>query len=380
MRYPSVDKLQQALASTVFNHAVDKKKAAGRALGTIVEIVTYYTLRTWGLRDHVVIERSLGEFANAEIAHNVEFTLHPILSTERISVPADTLPLTVSKLRSKSKLVQAIENPAFKAGQLMTSAKVRRNSCVLAEADRGPVVANIDDVGKSIKITISELHASPFAMVECKRVGVEEGMKKGPQTIEKAKQGAYVARVVSSLQKLRSISGERLAYIERASGDPICGPLEKVVAEVLSSNDRALLSHFIMTIGVVSNHGNWFTSENHNKELKVLAQSYDWLLFLTDRGLAQFIDRMLLNPRGKLKAARAAFLGSYGNTKTPGNAFTKVTINDAADAELQEYFASHEAEIESWFNVIAPKAGSIDVLQAELRSLRNKNWKAIHAL
>ena len=45
-------------------------------------------------------------------------------------------------------------------------------------------------------------------MFECKRVGIEEGMTKGPQTIEKAKQGAYVARMASSLQKIRSESGE----------------------------------------------------------------------------------------------------------------------------------------------------------------------------
>jgi hypothetical protein len=50
--------------------------------------------------------------------------------------------------------------------------------------------------------------------------------------------------------------------------------------EVIYSNDKELLRRFILTVGVVSNHGNWFTSENPNKELKVLAQSYDWLLFL----------------------------------------------------------------------------------------------------
>ena len=43
----------------------------------------------------------------------------------------------------------------------------------------------------------------------------------------------------------------------------------------------------------MSNHGNWFTSGNQNKEMKVLAQSYDWLLFLTDDGLAQFITDLL---------------------------------------------------------------------------------------
>ncbi len=46
-------------------------------------------------------------------------------------------------------------------------------------------------------------------MFECKRVGVEEGMKKGPQTIEKAKQGAYVAKSVSNLQRVRLNDGSQ---------------------------------------------------------------------------------------------------------------------------------------------------------------------------
>ena len=73
------------------------------------------------------------------------------------------------------------------------------------------------------------------------------------------------------------------------------------MAEVIASDNPELLSHFVLTIGVVSNHGNWFTSENHNKELKVLAQSYDWLLFLTDAGIAQFIDEVLLHPKRSLR-------------------------------------------------------------------------------
>ena len=52
-----------------------------------------------------------------------------------------------------------------------------------------------------------------YAIFECKRVGVEEGSKKGPQTIEKAKQGAYVARTASSLQKIRTDSGEKFGII-----------------------------------------------------------------------------------------------------------------------------------------------------------------------
>jgi hypothetical protein len=39
MAYESVDQLQKTLAETVFTYAEDKKKAAGRALVTLVEII-----------------------------------------------------------------------------------------------------------------------------------------------------------------------------------------------------------------------------------------------------------------------------------------------------------------------------------------------------
>lgn len=43
MSYQSIDTLQNTLKDTVFSHTKDAKKAAGRALGTMVELVTYST-------------------------------------------------------------------------------------------------------------------------------------------------------------------------------------------------------------------------------------------------------------------------------------------------------------------------------------------------
>ena len=110
---------------------------------------------------------------------------------------------------------------------------------------------------------------------------------------------------------------------------------------------------------VVSNHGNWFTSDDPNKELQVLAQSYDWLLFLTDAGLSQFIEEMLLSPTPPLELARTAFLESYSG-KRGANRFTKVRIGLDADTALWNYFASDDSRVNSWFNVIAPGGGLID--------------------
>jgi hypothetical protein len=98
MRYQSVDKLQRVLVETVFHYAEDKKKAAGRALGTLVEIITYYALKGWGFRDNVAIERPLAEYGNAEITHNVEFSLHPILRRQTIPLQEYKLPLTTARM------------------------------------------------------------------------------------------------------------------------------------------------------------------------------------------------------------------------------------------------------------------------------------------
>lgn len=150
------------------------------------------------------------------------------------------------------------------------------------------------------------------------------------------------------------------------------------MAEIIASDAPELLSHFILTVGVVSNHGNWFTSDNHNKELKVLSQSYDWLLFLTDAGIAQFIDELLLHPVKKFAAVQKAFLSSYTGNKGV-NQFTKVQIALSADAALQSYFESHMKVIESWFNIISPAGKRLAVLKDELYTLKTKNWQEIHS-
>ena len=72
----TVDKLQGRLREEVFHYAADSKKAAGRALGTIIELISYYKLVEWGLTRNTLIERRIPEYANAQITHNVEFSLH----------------------------------------------------------------------------------------------------------------------------------------------------------------------------------------------------------------------------------------------------------------------------------------------------------------
>ncbi len=349
MSYESIDALQRVLVEKVFHYAKDRKKAAGRALGTLVEIITYYALKGWGFRENLGIERSLGEYANPGITHQVEFSLHPILRQQRIPLQKFTLPLTTAKMRrALESLGFAHEDLAAKNAQVLSKDGVLRNACTFGESRTAFCIASVDETkDDQYALTVTVLGQHPFAIFECKRVGVEEGMKKGPQSIEKAKQGAYVARSVSGLQKVRCSNGQIGGMIQLPDGSFYHKQYDQLLAEVTTSNNPAMLRDFILTVGVVSNHGNWFTAEDHNKELKVLAQSYDWLLFLTDQGLGEFVSELLLSPTPELADARAAFQQSYG----PGakaNRFTKVKMDVKADIVLRNYFTAHAASIESW--------------------------------
>jgi hypothetical protein len=380
MPYQSVDQLQKVLTKKVFHYAKDSKKAAGRSLGTLVEIITFYALKSWGFERNVAIERPLPEFGNDEITHNVEYSLHPSTPLLTTEFGRDALPITATKIAKNREVAGlGITADSMRSRSLLSKHLILRNSCTVCDRGETFVNAYLDELGKERgRYSVVSLRRRPFAIFECKRVGVEEGTRKGPQTIEKAKQGAYVARTVSALQKFRLANGGMGGLIQKRDGSFWHGDYYKLMAEIIASGEAELLSRFILTVGVVSNHGNWFTSENHNKELKVLAQSYDWLLFLTDGGIAQFVDELLFHPAKELAAARKAFLASYTGKKGV-NQFTKVQISLAADTALQSYFKSHIKEIENWFNVIAPAGKKLADLKNELDTLKDKNWQEIHA-
>jgi len=377
MAYESVDKLQNALGEKVFHYTQDKKKAAGRALGTMIEIITYYLIKTWGFNNSISIERKLVEYGNEEISHNVEYSLHPIVSEQNISILNDGKSITAHKI------LKGVNNEIFtkkfekKNNTLLDIHNILRNGCTIGISDNSYLVSSIDSITpENYNLLVYEQHKESYAIFECKRVGVEEGMKKGPQTIEKAKQGAYVARTASSLQKIRTDQGEKYGIIYKSDNQPIIKPYIELMEEIIYSDDSDLLKKFILTVGVVSNHGNWFTAENQNKELKVLSQSYDWLIFLTDDGLAQFIDDLILNPVGNNIKVQQAFQRSYSATKKK-NVFTKVKMDFDADFVLLQYFKDNINEIEQWFNIISPEGKSIDELKSELAELSSKNWKEI---
>ena len=387
MAYESIDKLQKALADEVFSHTKDPKKASGRALGTLVEIITYYLLKTWGLNNAISIERGLAEYGNPVVSHNVEYSLHPVIRSIVLALDKSEKSITSNGIL-KALSATDFDCTGFekKTNQLL-SKNILRNACTVAESEKSILLCSIKSyVGSKLELNIYEQNKKPYAMFECKRVGVEEGMTKGPQTIEKAKQGAYVARAVSSLQKIRSENGEMQGVIYKSDGSCIIKPYVDLMEEVVLSSDKELLRKFIVTVGVISNHGNWikktadgvlsFSEENFQKELMVLAQSYDWLLFLTDKGLSDFIDKLLLHPISGFQLLRDTFLSSYAEGKKK-NQFTKVQMNIEADKILLNYFSENLPVIESWFNVISPTQKCLTNLKGELNELADKNWESI---
>jgi hypothetical protein len=381
MAYQSVDHLQNVLANTVFHYTKDAKKASGRALGTLVEIVTFYLLKSWGFEHSVAVERALPEYGNRGISHNVEYSLHPILRDQEFFVEELNLPLTAAKVLTAAE-VHGFMHTGFSRNNntLLATNGVLRNACIIGTRDGSHLVAMLDSkMSGGYKARVVEQFTRPYAIFECKRVGIEEGMKKGPQTIEKAKQGAYVAKSVSSLHKVRKGTGELQGLIFKSDGSLLSGSYEELILDVIQSEGPELLRDFILTVGVVSDHGNWFTSDDHNKEMKVLAQSYDWLLFLTDEGLSEFIHELLLEPEPLLQPARSAFLASYTHDKKH-NQFTKVQMEYEADQVLQAYFRDNEARIEAWFNVITPRGRGVPMLQDELSTLRSKNWEKVYGI
>ena len=225
----TVDKLQAELTQNVFGYAKDGKKAAGRALGMLVELIAYYRFSAWGFGSNMMIERGVPEFGRPDIVHNVEFSLHKRLAQATFQIERDAKPWTKARLAEKLTLGEAnLVNRLIEADGLM------RNAAVFSDKDGHCLILNITDLnGETLTVEEATVDRRPRAIVECKRVGVEEGMKKGPQSIEKAKQGAYVARSVSSLQKVVNANGDRLGFLPQANGDPVIHPHADLLAEIV---------------------------------------------------------------------------------------------------------------------------------------------------
>ena len=146
MSYESVDILQKALTKDIFNYTKSPKKAAGRALGTLVEIINFYLLKSWGYEDYTIIERSIPEYGNNNnITHNVEFSLHPKEYVRNINLKIDNLPFTAKKIIKLIKINNQIDNTKIKGTQLLSQSKLLRNSCIIYEDDKKIFAASLKE-------------------------------------------------------------------------------------------------------------------------------------------------------------------------------------------------------------------------------------------
>lgn len=366
MNTGEIEGVQTRLANDVFGHTDSPRKAAGRALGTLVEVVTYYLLRSWGLEESISIETPLQEYGNSEITHNVEYTLHGVEKRYNINMHDMTRSEAITARAIKKSMLHShdVDVGEVRSNSLLTGG-ILRNSCLLNKKQNARWIANYDRKGK---VTVSLQRTKPYAAFECKRVGLDAQHGKGPQAIEKAKQGSYVARTVSCLQKVRDGKGNSIGIIYDSNNKHTVAPYNSLFHDIVYS-ERAVPPDFIMTVGIVSNHGNWFTSNNQNKEMKVLSQSYDWLLFLTDHALAHFVDNVVLS--NKHPHVKTSFLESYTKRKKH-NQFTKVSMNLEAHRTLASYFMSNMRDVEDWFTVITPRGQSMRDLRDQVDALRSK--------
>jgi len=369
MSYPSIDALQKKLATEIFSDRKDIKKASGRALGTLLELMSYYLLQEWELTNNIVIELRIPEFGNHEITHNVEFAMHPILSIAESEMDHESSTTIARFKKENPDLKYIFEAYSKKNKSLLTTDMVQRNNCILGIKEAGKLMLNFFKEESNL----IELLDVPFAMIECKRVGVEEGNKKGPTTIEKAKQGAYVAKSVSALQKVRSRNGELLGFYEGNSGDISFHNFQEELDRLVYKAKPEEMRGFVLTIGIVSNHGNWYSEDRLNKELLVLKDSYDWLLFLKDESMVEFVQDTIIEPKEvEYEAIKKAFEDSY-NKDIRGNKLTKVNLYRNAHIALTKYFSDHIDHIEeNWFNVISPKSSRALDLKDILTHLKEK--------
>ena len=109
-------------------------------MGTLVEIITYYLLRSWKLGSHVAIERGLAEYGNPAITHNVEYSLHPVGTRTTLEMPTAKLPLTSGKIL-RSMGAHNPEGWIDGKTQLLTASGLVRNSCVVGRVGGGALVA-----------------------------------------------------------------------------------------------------------------------------------------------------------------------------------------------------------------------------------------------
>lgn len=377
MPYNSIDEIQSFIADSFFKKNKDPKKSAGRVLGTFVEIITYYLLKSFGFHKNMAIDTRLPEFDCRALTHKTELTLHRLRLLKSMAVDRNASfssddALKEFKFKPDDLLNDWMNNwmydrdfvlsPSEKIIDAPHGSSCIKNGVTIGRSSRYMYAVSVDSSEDTC--TCSKLECVPFAAFKCRRSG-----GRGSKTFKQVKQGIYVMRTFSALRRVKTSGGAMKGFVLCAFGKYILDDYFKLMERILIGDLRGLYG-FTLTVGVVSNYGNWFTSDNPDDDIKALQHEYDWLLSISDDGLAKFAGHILSDA---MPACRAAFTSSCSvNSATRRkniNTFTKSFIDYDADVELTKYFTDNADEILSWFNVMFPAGGSIDMLKIILRSL-----------
>jgi hypothetical protein len=367
----SVDDVQKILMDKIFSKSEASKKAAGRALGTIQEIIVWLLLDAHGLGNRTILEYRLPEYARPHITHNVEFSINPQRKVEQVRLE--------SELHKTIKLPQSIiDRHSVQKTSLNRSVRVIDHNSQFQRPVRlinPSFVKNVEewqadalyfgqyiDNNQGSVVSVSKM---PVAFIESKRVGLEVGTTTGPQTIEKAKQGSYTALRCSKLQKV-FLPKMTCGVIAKNVGEQIkLRPYDEVWEEIIASKDIELLNGIIRSVIFLSDHINWYVNGIAKKDLTILQQSYDWTIWINDQGLVNFVTDCILGN----EEVFGAFSRNY-TERTPGSLgfFTKNRIDDRVYRILLSYFNRNLQRIlKDWLCVLGPSGKQFSDLVTELK-------------
>lgn len=378
-RHPPYDQMrniQEALSGLVGG-----QKTAGRRLGMILEIMTFLFFQSEGLGPSMRKGNQLPSFA-IDATHETDFSFHPILQTTSVEfsdsenqnrlgshrrpVPSTTFPIvdqlnyldSNSSIRTmKDKIIRNLTvNPL--AVISVQDGERKDSGDPLGQKICSSIISLSSTTGSVCNASISRLANSAFAKVECKRVGIELTADSAPQTIEKAKQGAYAADHASSYQSILSRTGEKFGVV---LGEEIeIGPYQDLRRQIINGELPSMLEGFCSTVFFFSEPSNWQTSDGiWKKDLEVLSSSFDWVIYLTDEAFIHFCQRFhIADTDDEDDCVREWIHNNAKLSEIPWNAYN----------QLMEY--ARENPPSEWFTVHTPDECDIAVLLEELHTLQ----------
>jgi hypothetical protein len=115
---------------------------------------------------------------------------------------------------------------------------------------------------------------------------------------------------------------------------------------------------------------NWFPEGVAKKDIKVLVENYDWVIWVEDAALFQFAEDLLF----KETRVAEAFQRQHSSTRKVGERlFSKQSMWIPAHEGLCRYMASNYQEIKKkWFKVLGREKLPIDSLFLELDKLTTR--------